>query len=136
MTVRRKSAAVAPSIVRWSQVRVIVIIGRAASSAAAGDGPLLDRADGEDRRLRRVENGDELLDAEHAEVGDRERAALEVGGLEPPVARAADEIGAGDRDLGDRQASQPAITGTSSPRSVATAIPMLADGWSSIASPA
>ena len=48
-------------------------------------------ADGEDRGLRRVEDGDELLDAEHAEVRDRERPALEVVRAELAVARARDE---------------------------------------------
>ena len=81
----------------------------ASSSSSAGrrsrrvdhDRPFLDRADGEDRRLRRVEDGDELLDAVHAEVRDRERAALEIGRLELPVAGAADDVGAGGGDLGD-----------------------------------
>src|SRR4051794_40127216 len=34
--------------------------------AVLGHGPVLGRADGEDRGLRRVEHGDELLNAEHA----------------------------------------------------------------------
>ena len=46
--------------------------------AVDDDRRLLDGADREDRDLRRVEHGDELLDAEHAEVRDRERAALHV----------------------------------------------------------
>ena len=69
--------------------------------AVDDDGRLLDGADGEDRDLRRVEHGDELLDAEHAEVRDRERAALQVGQRQLAVARAADEIGAGAGDLLD-----------------------------------
>lgn len=34
------------------------------------------RADGEDARLRRVDDGGEVGDAEHAEVGDGERSTL------------------------------------------------------------
>src|SRR5437762_9250891 len=37
---------------------------------------LLAGADCKDRRLRRVDNGSEMADAEHAEVGDRRCAAL------------------------------------------------------------
>ena len=61
---------------------------RSASSSSSGGSTtvavdaattlVVGRADGEDRRLRRVEHRDELLDAEHAEVRDRERAALEI----------------------------------------------------------
>ncbi len=47
--------------------------------AVADHGPRLERADGEDRRLRRVDHRDEALDAVHAEVGDGERAARELG---------------------------------------------------------
>ena len=67
---------------------------------------ILDRADREDRDLRRVEDGDELLDAVHPEVRDRERAALEVRELELAVARARDEVGAHGRDLLDRLAGR------------------------------
>src|SRR5258705_170350 len=38
--------------------------------------PLLAGADRKDRRLRRVDDSGEMADAEHAEVGDRGRAAL------------------------------------------------------------
>src|SRR5687767_11752593 len=41
-----------------------------------------DRPDGQDRRLWRVDDRVELLDAVHAQVGDRERAALVVLDLE------------------------------------------------------
>ena len=101
---RRKSAPTAPSIARWSHVSVIVISGTAANAPSLDDDALLARADGEDRDLRRVEHGDELLDAEHAEVRDRERAALEVVLLQLVVARALHEVGARAGDLGDAQA--------------------------------
>lgn len=39
-------------------------------------------ADGEDARLRGVDDGSEVLDAEHAEVGDAEAAALVLLGSE------------------------------------------------------
>ena len=47
--------------------------------AVAHDRPRLERADREDRGLRRVDHRDEALDAEHPEVRDRERAARELG---------------------------------------------------------
>ena len=40
--------------------------------------PLFARADGEDHRLRRVDDGGKVLDPEHAQVGDREAATLEL----------------------------------------------------------
>src|SRR5436190_17570672 len=46
--------------------------------ALAHDDALLADADREDHRLRRIDDGGELLDPEHAEVGDRESAALEL----------------------------------------------------------
>ena len=72
--------------------------------AVDGVRAVLDRADGEDRDLRRVEHGDELLDPVHAEVRDRERAVLEIGELELSVAGAGDEIGADGGDLEHRPA--------------------------------
>ncbi len=96
---RRNSAPSAPSIARWSQVRTTCIIGAISIVAVDDDGRVLHGADGEDRDLRRVEHGDELLDAEHAEVRDRERAALHVGQGQLAVAGAADEVRAGAGDL-------------------------------------
>ena len=55
------------------------MIERTVDLAVAHDRPRLERADREDRRLRRVDDRDEALDAEHAEVGDGERAARELG---------------------------------------------------------
>ena len=78
MIVCRNSAPVAPSTARWSHVSVIVIIGRTCRSPSTRHDLVARRADGEDRRLRRVEHGDELVDVVHAEVRDRERAALEI----------------------------------------------------------
>src|SRR5207342_2646419 len=62
-------------------------------------GPVLDRADREDRHLRRIQHGDELLDPVHPEVGDRERPVLEIRQLELPVARTRDDIGTIGGDL-------------------------------------
>src|SRR5581483_1421068 len=42
------------------------------------DRALLAGPDREDAALRRVDDGGELLDPEHAEIGDRERAALVI----------------------------------------------------------
>src|SRR5581483_4139605 len=93
--------------------------------AVAHDRALLDRADGEDRGLRRVEHGDEALDPVHAQVGDGERPALEVGLLQLPVPC-----------LVDDSRPQPWTTGTTSPCGAATASATLALGWRTIASSA
>mmetsp|Transcript_7363 Transcript_7363/g.16111 ORF Transcript_7363/g.16111 Transcript_7363/m.16111 type:complete len:212 (+) Transcript_7363:223-858(+) len=50
--------------------------------AVVGHHELLGAADGQDARLRSVDDGGELLDAHHAEVGDGEGAADELLGLE------------------------------------------------------
>ena len=94
------------------------------------DRPVDGRADGEDRRLRRVEHGGELLDAEHAEVRDRERAALEVGELQSLPSRALPTSSprAPARSRPARAARPSRITGTTSPCGAATAIPTFADG--------
>ena len=60
------------------------VIDRERARHHGGDGeravldhrPLLGGADGEDHRLRRVDDRREFLDAVHAEVGDAEGAAL------------------------------------------------------------
>src|SRR6185437_5098828 len=62
--------------------------------AADRDDPVRDPADGEDRRLWCVDDRAERVDAEHAEVRDRERAALDVVQAELPGAGARDEVGA------------------------------------------
>src|SRR3546814_17711087 len=49
--------------------------------------PLLARADREDHRLGRIDDGVELLDAVHAQVGDGRRAALIFMGLQLAVPR-------------------------------------------------
>ena len=46
--------------------------------AGARDRALDDRPGGDDRHLRRIEHGDELLDSERAEIGDGEGTALEI----------------------------------------------------------
>ena len=56
-------------------------------------------ADRENRRLRRVQDGHELLDPEHAEVRDRERAVLEVRALELAVSGPADDVRPRGRDF-------------------------------------
>ena len=53
----------------------------------------MDAADREHRRLRRVHDGAELVDAVHAEVRDREGAALQVVEAQPVRARPHDELG-------------------------------------------
>ena len=88
-SVRRNSAPSAPSIARWSHVSISCMTGAMSISPSTTTGVVLHRADGEDRHLRRVEHGDELLDPVHAEVGDREGPALEILQRQLAVARTA-----------------------------------------------
>ena len=83
-----------------------------------------DRPDREDRRLPGRQDGRARIHAEHADVGDRDRSAAEVGGRRPPGARGR------RRAAGSRPATPPSVsasasrmTGTSSPRGVAAAMP-------------
>ena len=71
-----------------------------------------------------VDDRGERLDAEGAQVGDRERPALH---LVRPECVARGRVGPGpapDDDLAEPEPAAPRITGTSSPSSVSTAIPM------------
>ena len=52
--------------------------------------------------MRWVDDGGELLDGEHAEVGDGDAAALQLLLAEPSVPRAAGEIGGGSGNLAER----------------------------------
>jgi len=47
------------------------------------------RADGEDRRLRRIDHGSELIDTEHSQIADREGRAQILFRFQLPVPRAA-----------------------------------------------
>ena len=77
------------------------MVGTMARSPSIDGRALLDRADREDRDLRRIEDCDELLDAVHPEVRDGERPALEIGELELPVACARHDVRAIRGDLLD-----------------------------------
>ncbi len=137
MTVRRNSAPVAPSTARWSQVSVIVISGAICELAVARDDLVARRADREDRRLRRVEHGDELVDVVHAEVRDRERAALEILGAQlRRRARGRRGRRGRPRSAASVSRSAPCTTGTTRPCGAATAMPMFALGKTSSASSA
>src|SRR5215211_3997531 len=70
--------------------------------AVLHDGPLLHRANGQDRDLRRVQHRDELLDAVHAEIRDREGSALEILTPQLALARTCNHVGPLGRDLGER----------------------------------
>ena len=103
--------------------RVSVSIGRTTSSPSTAHGPVDDAPDGEDRRLRRVDDRLERVDAVHAEVRDRERAALDVLGAEPAARARLDDLDAGaPRSRASSRRSASCTTGTTSPSSVATAI--------------
>ena len=71
-------------------------------AVVADHGPALERADGEDRRLRLVDHRGEARDAEHAEVGHREGAAAQVVGRQLAVARGLGEAPGVGRDGADR----------------------------------
>src|SRR5215510_9137338 len=73
--------------------------GRDLESIVLDDWALLAAADGEDRGLRRVNDGVEAVDAVHAEIGDRGRAALILVRREPLRAGAGGEIAHLVRDL-------------------------------------
>ena len=93
----RSCAPSAPSTARWSVESVTVIWVAMASLPSRTTGALLAGADRQDGRVRRIDHGGELLDAVHAEIGDRGRAALVFLGLE--LARP----GAGGEDPSSRR---------------------------------
>src|SRR6185436_15015116 len=70
--------------------------------AGTDDGLFHDRADGEDERLRRVDDRAELLDAIRAEVRDGDRAADVFVRLELLVAGARREVLHGLADFAER----------------------------------
>ena len=80
----------------------MLISGLTTTSPSTTTGFGVGRADRKDRRLRRVQHGHELLDPEHAEVRDRERAVGEIVPLELAFPGAADEAGPVCGDLLDR----------------------------------
>ena len=71
--------------------------------ALHGDRPLDDPTDREDRRLRCVHDRLERIDAVHAEVGDRERATLDVLRAQRAGAGRPDDLLPPRRDLGQAQ---------------------------------
>ena len=67
---------------------------RVSAIDAAHDDALFELADAEDRRLRLVDNDRRRNErAGDAVIGDRERAALHVGGLQRVLARALGDVG-------------------------------------------
>ena len=76
--------------------------GRDRDLAVADDRPRGHLAHGEDRRLRRVDHRDEALDAEHAQVGDAERAGGELRRGDRPGAHALGQRAGVARDLAQR----------------------------------
>ena len=99
----RNRAPSSPSTSRWSADRVSFMIERTASPSpmATAVGIALD--DREDGGLAGVDDRAELLDAEHAQVGDRERAAGHVVDRERALAGAAARRGGPVVELADRQ---------------------------------
>src|SRR6185437_8349968 len=68
--------------------------------AVVDHGARLAGADREDAALRRVDDGGELAHAEHPQIGDRERAALELLELQLTGAGATGKVLYLGRDLG------------------------------------
>ena len=86
---------------------------------------LADRAEGEDRGLARVDDRGAGVDAEDADVGDRERAAGLVGRLGLALAGRGDQVVQRRAELGQGGGSAFLMFGTISPRGVAAAMPRL-----------
>ena len=69
-------------------------------SAVNHDWSLLDRADGGDCDLRRIDHGSELINLlDHAEIADREGAAARLFRLESSLARPLNQVSAAIRQF-------------------------------------
>ena len=89
----RSSAPTAPSTTRWSHASVTVIWLAEGDPAIGGlDRPPRAGAGGEDGGVRRVDDGREFAHAEHAEIGHRAGAALDLGGRELAGASTGGEV--------------------------------------------
>ena len=88
----RNCAPTAPSTARWSQDKRAAHHRGDRERAVLDDRALLAGADREDAAMRRVDHRGELADPEHAEVGDREGAALEFFELQLAGAGARGEV--------------------------------------------
>ena len=114
-------APMAPSTGRWSTDSTTETMVRDLQLVVVADHRLPDRrADGQDAGLRRVDDRVELLDAEHAQVADGQRAALQFGLLQLALIGPADRVldlapTAPDRDsefdVRDHRGDQAAIAG-------------------------
>ena len=87
----KEAAPTAPSTARWSQLIVTRSRLRVDESSPSTES-VLSPTDGEDRGLGRIDDRRELVDPEHAEVGDRERRAGVLLRLELPLARELGEL--------------------------------------------
>ena len=98
------------------------------------DHGLAGRAHGQDSRFGRIDDRAELFDAEHAEVADREMTLADV--FQPTFPRLFDDAFRLGRQLGERErVHMRATTGTTSPSSTPTAMPIFACGYSTISLP-
>ena len=83
-TSARKREPFSPSMWRWSKDSASVVTWRdhdLVARRSTTHGCLLDRAEAQDRGLARVDDRRARVDAEDADVGDRERAAAHLGRL-------------------------------------------------------
>ena len=89
----RNAAAWAPSTMRWSNAHVSDHRRPRHDFPSTDDGPRLQRAHPENRRLRVVDHRHTVVEPQRAEVGHRERGALQFGGLERAGAGIPDQLG-------------------------------------------
>ena len=97
----RNAAPMAPSTTRWSHDSVIARRLPGDDRAVGDDGDVAHLTDGEDGALGRIDDRRELVDAEHAQVRDRERPVGHLLGLELPGSRPCRELPHLARDRGD-----------------------------------
>ena len=99
--------------------------------AVADDRHLVDRSDREDRRLRRVDHGREVVDPEHPQVGHGEGSAGQLRRRDRPVAHPRRQRPRLGGDLAQPLASASNTVGTTRASCAATAMPTLTREYSS-----
>ena len=109
-------------MMRWSNDSASVVTERDLPSAVHPR-LLADRAEGENRGLARIDDRRPGVDAEDADVGDRECPALHVGDRRAAFAGSQRERIDRARNCASDNASAFLMLGTTRPRGVAAAIP-------------
>ena len=121
---------------RWSKAHVSDIVGRTTTSPSTTTGARLQRAHPEDGRLRVVDHRHAFVQPQRAEVGHRERRALQFRRFERACARVADRAARPSAASSRVVLSCASLTtGTSSPRGAATPNPRCTAGCRWICGP-